>query len=51
MADGIEARPPAQPSPQLYNADLAPVLESERTWGTVDMASLWIGLVVSVSSW
>lgn len=51
MDDGIEARPPVQPSPGLHNADLTPVLPGERTWGEHDMASLWIGLVVSVSSW
>ena len=40
-----------QPSPLLYSADLAPVPASARAWTAWDMASLWIGLVVSVSSW
>lgn len=45
------ARPPVQPSPLLHSADLAPVPAAARAWTAWDMASLWIGLVVSVSSW
>lgn len=51
MDDGIVARPPVDPSPQLHSPDLAPVPASERTFSAADMAALWIGLVVSVSSW
>ena len=51
LDDGCMARPPANPSLQLINADLAPVPAEQRTFGTWDMTALWIGLVVSVSSW
>ncbi|KAL4458030.1 hypothetical protein ABPG75_012895 [Micractinium tetrahymenae] len=51
LDDGIEARPPVAPDPALYGADLAPVPAQERTFSTWDMTALWIGLVVSVSSW
>jgi cytosine/uracil/thiamine/allantoin permease len=39
------------PSPLLYSPDLAPVPAAQRSFSAWDMASLWIGLVVSVSSW
>lgn len=51
LAEPLAARPPAAPSPSLYSPDLAPVPEEQRTFGTFDMAALWVGLVVSVSSW
>lgn len=51
LDDGIAARPPENPSAQLFSPDLAPVPEAERTWSGWDMAALWIGLVVSISSW
>lgn len=51
LDDGIEARAPVAPDPALFGADLAPIPEAERTFSTWDMTALWIGLVVSVSSW
>ena len=51
MSDPIEARAPSNPSPTLINADLAPVLARDRTFDAVDVASLWIGLVVCVPAY
>ena len=31
--------------------DFRPVLDSERTFGLLDIASLWIGLVVSLTTY
>ena len=35
----------------LLFPDFRPVLDSERTFGLVDIASLWIGLVVSLTTY
>ena len=35
----------------MGNADTLPVLASARSFGTYDMAALWVGLVISVPSW
>ena len=51
VSDPIEARAPSNPSPTLINADLAPVLARDRTFDAVDVASLWIGLVVCVPAY
>lgn len=51
LDDGIAARPPVNPSPHLFSPDLAPVPAAKRSWSGWDMAALWIGLVVSISSW
>jgi NCS1 family nucleobase:cation symporter-1 len=37
--------------PRLYNKDLAPTRVSERTWGTYDVAALWIGLSVNIPTY
>jgi NCS1 family nucleobase:cation symporter-1 len=34
-----------------YNADLAPVLPSARTWGTYEIAALWIGMAVCIPTY
>ncbi len=34
-----------------YNADLAPVPLSARTWGTYDIAALWVGMVVCIPTY
>jgi NCS1 family nucleobase:cation symporter-1 len=47
----MDARMPENPDPLLMNADLAPVLESERSFDARDVCSLWIGLVVCVPAW
>ena len=43
------ATPP--PDPGLSNADLAPTRLAERTWGTYNMASLWVGLSVCIPTY
>ena len=44
-------RRPREPSDQLINDDLGPVMTNDRTFGTYDIAALWIGLVVCVPAW
>ncbi|HVL69167.1 MAG TPA: NCS1 family nucleobase:cation symporter-1 [Vicinamibacterales bacterium] len=34
-----------------YNADLAPVPPGHRTWGTYDIAALWIGMAVCIPTY
>jgi NCS1 family nucleobase:cation symporter-1 len=34
-----------------YNADLAPVPAAARTWGTYDIAALWIGMAVCIPTY
>jgi NCS1 family nucleobase:cation symporter-1 len=34
-----------------YNADLAPVPPSGRTWGTYEIAALWIGMAVCIPTY
>lgn len=43
-AIGIEQSP-------RYNADLAPVPSDRRTWGTYEIAALWIGMAVCVPTY
>ena len=45
------SRQPRAPSERLINDDLRPVTARERTFGTYDVAALWIGLVVCVPAW
>ncbi|MCG8456040.1 MAG: cytosine permease, partial [Holophagales bacterium] len=39
------------PSSRLFNADLAPVPEGERTWGVVNLAALWVGVCVCIPTY
>src|SRR5688572_29232171 len=34
-----------------YNEDLAPTTPAQRTWGTWDLASLWIGMSVCIPTY
>jgi NCS1 family nucleobase:cation symporter-1 len=34
-----------------YNADLAPVPDSARTWGTYEIAALWVGMAVCIPTY
>jgi NCS1 family nucleobase:cation symporter-1 len=38
-------------SSSLYNADLAPVPQERRTWGTYNYAALWIGMSVCIPTY
>ncbi|MFT5481822.1 MAG: NCS1 family nucleobase:cation symporter-1 [Halieaceae bacterium] len=35
----------------LWNADLAPTTEEQRTWSWVNIAALWVGMVICVPSY
>ena len=38
-------------SSPLWNADLAPTTPAQRTWSTYDIAALWIGMSVVISTY
>ncbi len=40
-----------QPDPSLINDDIAPTPAAGRTWSVLNMASLWIGMVVCVPTY
>ena len=39
------------PEPRLYNADLAPTLPSQRTWGTYNYIALWFSMSMEVTTY
>jgi nucleobase:cation symporter-1, NCS1 family len=41
----------ADPDPGLSNDDIRPTTQAERHWSVLDMASLWIGMVVCVPTY
>ncbi len=47
----VKARLPVSPDPALYNDDIRPVLAEERRWSVLNMAALWIGMVVCVPTY
>ena len=51
LFEDVDARQPAQPDASLINSDFAPVGPEQRTFSTLDMAALWLGLVVCVPTW
>ncbi len=48
MAGAREVR---NPDPHLINDDIRPATEAERHWSVLNMASLWIGMVVCVPTY
>jgi len=38
-------------SSSLYNADIAPVPQSQRTWGIWTIAALWVGMSVCITTY
>lgn len=54
--DFIEAAVPplggeGVPSHSLYNADLAPIPQERRTWGTWNYAALWISMSLCIPTY
>ena len=47
--DPIVTRPIEQSD--RYNADLAPVAADARTWGTYEIAALWVGMAVCIPTY
>lgn len=43
--------PPLEDSSHLWNPDLAPTPESDRTWSWVNISALWVGMAVCVPSY
>jgi NCS1 family nucleobase:cation symporter-1 len=39
------------PDPRLWNEDLAPVAAARRTWTTWNIAALWIGMAVCITTY
>ena len=48
MADSIQVR---NPDPDLINDDIKPTSDKERHWSVMNMASLWVGMVVCVPTY
>jgi NCS1 family nucleobase:cation symporter-1 len=42
---------PQSPDPALINDDIRPTTEAERHWSVLNMASLWVGMVVCVPTY
>ena len=42
---------PAGAENYLWNEDLAPTTEAQRTWGWVNIAALWVGMVICVPAY
>ncbi len=49
FSDPIVARPPKNPDPSLFNEDFSPTTPEKRTFDTVDFATFWITLVISIT--
>ena len=47
----IKARAPINPDPSLINEDIRPTVGGERRWSVLNMAALWIGMVVCVPTY
>ena len=39
------------PDPRLWNEDLAPVPPERRTWKWPDVAALWVGMAVCITTY
>ncbi|MFT5685400.1 MAG: NCS1 family nucleobase:cation symporter-1 [Myxococcota bacterium] len=48
---GIPGSAPNNPDPSLINDDIRPTTPAERHWSVINMASLWIGMVVCVPTY
>ncbi|MEZ5397918.1 MAG: NCS1 family nucleobase:cation symporter-1 [Bryobacterales bacterium] len=44
-------QPLRDPDPALFNADIAPTSPAERHWSVLNLASLWVGMVVCVPTY
>ena len=42
---------PQSPDPSLINDDIRPTTDAERHWSVMNMASLWVGMVVCVPTY
>ena len=52
MTDGADMHPaPETHDPRLWNEDLAPVSQDRRTWTTWNIAALWIGMAVCITTY
>ncbi len=47
----IKAREPSRPDRSLINEDIRPTMGEERQWSVLNMAALWIGMVVCVPTY
>jgi NCS1 family nucleobase:cation symporter-1 len=47
----VKARAPRDPDPGLINEDIRPTTGAERRWSVLNMAALWIGMVVCVPTY
>lgn len=49
--ESVVLREPKHPDPHLINEDIRPSSAEERHWSVLNMASLWIGMVVCVPTY
>ena len=45
------ARMPPPPDPSLWNEDLAPVSPEDRSWTWANVAALWVGMAVCITTY
>ena len=50
-AGAVMSSTPDPHDPRLWNADLAPVPEDRRTWTTWNVAALWVGMAVCITTY
>lgn len=51
MTPATEVLSAATTDPRLYNADLAPTLPAQRTWGTYNYIALWFSMSMEVTTY
>jgi NCS1 family nucleobase:cation symporter-1 len=51
MSASPAPRQPTNPDPSLINDDIRPTKAEERHWSVMNMASLWVGMVVCVPTY
>jgi NCS1 family nucleobase:cation symporter-1 len=51
MTRDATTAPTTAPNPALWNADLAPVPQENRTWTWWNVAALWVGMAVCITTY
>ena len=51
QSSGQQVAPPPGAADYLWNEDLAPTSEDQRTWNWVNIAALWVGMVICVPAY
>jgi NCS1 family nucleobase:cation symporter-1 len=51
MTDAVETTIPEGMDPSLWNHDLSPTTQAQRTWNWRSFAALWVGMVVCIPTY